>query len=195
MYMLYTTIKNTLFIITVSYCLTMSTDTLGLQSDREQPINIGADDVDLDANTGFTHLTGKVEIDQGTLSIRSAEAEVYLEQSNPSQIILRGTPAIWKQQLENGLWMEAEGKTIDYDVKSSTIVITGEALVEHPQGTVNGDKLTYNLNSEHFTGQSDDGGRIRMRLNPDATNDIDVEGIGIDPGLVSDQDPIDNESN
>lgn len=173
------TMRTARFIMLVTICFMTSNSLMALETDRQQPIDIDAGAVDLDANTGFTLLTGDVAIDQGSLSIRSDEAEVYLQDSKPSRILLRGVPARWKQQLESGLWMEAEGKTIDYDVNSSTIVITGDAFVDHPQGTINGDKLTYNLTAESFTGQSAENGRIKMRLNPSTTDDIDVEGIGL----------------
>lgn len=171
-------LKIPITILLTLTCLTICHSGFTLESDRQQPIDIDAGSVNLDANTGFTLLTGDVAIDQGTLSIRSDEAEVYLEGRNPSRILLRGIPATWKQQLESGCWMDAEGKTIDYDVDDSIIVITGDAVVHHPQGTVAGDKLTYNLANEHFEGQSGDGGRVRMRLNPEAIDDIDEQNLG-----------------
>jgi len=137
------------------------------KSDREQPVELVADQSEFDADTGFTLITGNVVIEQGTLEIHSDEARVFMQGGRMSRILLDGAPATWRQQLESGQWMDAESLQIDYDVNAEQILLIGDAVVDHPQGEITGDRISYDLAAEKLRGDSSSGGRIRMRIDPD----------------------------
>ncbi len=137
------------------------------KSDREQPVELAADQSEFDADTGFTLITGNVVIEQGTLEIHSDEARVFMQDGRMSRILLDGAPATWRQQLESGQWMDAESLQIDYDVNAEQILLIGDAVVDHPQGEITGDRISYDLAAEKLRGDSSSGGRIRMRIEPD----------------------------
>jgi lipopolysaccharide export system protein LptA len=137
------------------------------KSDREQPVDLTADQSELDAETGFTLITGNVVIEQGTLEIHSDEARVFMQDGRMSRILLDGQPATWKQQLESGEWMDAESLQIDYDVSAEQILLIGNAVVDHPQGEITGDRISYDLAAEKLRGDSTTGGRIKMRIDAD----------------------------
>jgi len=164
---------------------------LALESDRNQPIQVSADSGELDARTGFTRFTGAVEIRQGTLEVKADSANVYTEDGEITRILLDGEPATWRQQLESRKWMRAEASEIDYDRSEQTILLIGNAYVDHPQGEMSGDRFTYDLEAEKLRGASDTGGRIQMRLEPDVVD----TGIGPDnrPDVTAPQDDPDGE--
>ena len=145
----------------------LGTPAMALESDRDKPIQVSADGGELDARTGFTRFTGSVDIQQGTLEVKSDTANVYTEQGEITRILLKGDPATWRQQLESRKWMRAEASEIDYDRSEETILLIGDAYVDHPQGEMSGDRFTYDLETEKLRGASDTGGRIQMRLEPD----------------------------
>ena len=149
---------------------------LALESDREKPIQVSADGGELDARTGFTRFTGSVQIQQGTLEVNADSANVYTEDGEITRILLKGEPATWHQQLESRKWMRAEASEIDYNRTEQTILLIGNAYVDHPQGEMSGDRFTYDLEAEKLRGASDTGGRIQMRLEPDVVD----SGIGPD---------------
>lgn len=138
-----------------------------LESDRQQPINVSADSSELDARTGFTRIVGSVVIRQGTLEVNADDAEVYVESGRVTRVLLNGEPATWRQQMESLEWMDARAAQIDYQVNDATIQLTGDALVNHPQGQITGDKLTYDLDAEKLRGDSSNGGRVTIRLEPE----------------------------
>ncbi len=143
---------------------------LALESDRQQPIDVSADRSELDARTGFTHIIGSVVIKQGSLEVKADDAEVYVESGRVTRVLLKGQPATWKQQMDSLEWMDAEARQIDYKVNDATILLTGDALVNHPQGRITGDQLTYDLEAEKLRGDSVNGGRVKIRLEPDVVN-------------------------
>jgi lipopolysaccharide export system protein LptA len=155
-----------LLLLTIFLCLP-GNNAWAKKSDREQPVELAADQSEFDADTGFTLITGNVVIEQGTLEIHSDEARVFMQDGRMSRILLDGAPATWRQQLESGQWMDAESLQIDYDVNAEQILLIGDAVVDHPQGEITGDRISYDLAAEKLRGDSSNGGRIRMRIEPD----------------------------
>lgn len=155
--------------------LMMSSSTFALQSDREQPINIVADTSEVDAKTGYTRITGGVVITQGSLNVNADEARVYVVDGKVNRVELDGRPATWKQQLDNGEDMNARALHIDYKVPVGIIELTGDALVNHPQGKISGASLLYELDTEKLRGfskqNSNDNERIQITIEPSAVDD------------------------
>lgn len=173
-------------------CCLLYTPVWAKKADREQPVDLTADQSEFDAETGFTLIIGNVVIEQGSLLIHSDEARVFMQNGRMSRILLDGKPATWRQQLESGEWMDAESLQIDYDVNAEQILLIGNAVVNHPQGEITGDRISYDLAAEKLRGDSNTGGRIKMRINPDV-----VESETSRPAASSDasgSDPADADS-
>lgn len=167
--------------------LLLSSTAMALQSDRDQPINIVADTSEVDAKTGYTRITGGVVITQGSLNVNADEARVYVVDGRVNRVELDGRPATWKQQLDNGEDMNARALHIDYKVPVGIIELTGDALVNHPQGKISGASLQYELDSEKLRGfskqNSSDNERIQITIEPSAVDDGGIfDGIGGNEG-------------
>ena len=69
---------------------------------------------------------------------------------------------------EQGL-VKAWAKIIEYQVGSGVVVLSGAAEVTHPQYEISGEQLRYDLNLQHFEGNSDEdgNGRIHILLTPE----------------------------
>lgn len=135
-------------------------------SDRSKPMDVDAasQSCTLDDN-GQCTFTGDVLIVQGTLNIRAAKAVVHRAGGDPSRAVLTGSPAVLRQELDDGTPMTARASTIDYNVKTEVVVLTGNVSVEQPRGNMSGQNLVYNLK----TGQVDSGGtggRVKVRFQP-----------------------------
>lgn len=147
-----------------------------LRSDRDQPINIIADTSEVDAKTGYTRITGGVVITQGSLTVNADEARVYVVEGRVNRVELEGEPATWEQQLESGQDMDARARQIDYDVPAGVIELTGDALVNHPQGEISGASLQYELETEKLRGLSQGDDRVRIRIEPDTVDERLLDG-------------------
>lgn len=156
-----------------------------LESDRQQPLEVNANSTDGTLGDGVTTLRGEVDIRQGTLHIRSDEAEVSKVDGRVNSLTFRGAPAFLEQEIEEEGLVQATAKIIHYQVASGIVTLTGEADVKHPQYQISGELLTYDLNIQHFEGSADEtgNGRIHIRLDPEV----------IDENLQ--KDPPDSEDN
>jgi len=144
-----------------------------LESDRQQPLEVKANSTNGTLGDGITMLRGEVDIRQGSLHITAEEAEVSKVDGLVSSVTFRGKPAFLEQEIEEQGLVQATASVIDYQVANGLVTLTGEADVTHPQYQISGERLTYDLNIQHFEGGADDNGngRIHIRLDPEVIDD------------------------
>ncbi len=142
---------------------------MALKSDRQMPLEVYADNTNGFLGDGVTTLTGKVDVRQGSLHITADEAEVAKAEGRVKSVSFHGHPAFLEQEIEEQGLVTATASSIDYQVASGLVTLTGNADVIHPQYRISGDLLTYDLNIQHFEGNSDEGsdGRVRIQLDPE----------------------------
>ena len=152
--------------------LSSSLPLMALESDRQQPLEVNANSTDGTLGDGVTTLRGSVDIRQGTLHITADEAEVNKVDGRVNSVTFRGLPAFLEQEIEEQGLVQAKANTIDYQVASGLVTLTGNADVKHPQYQISGESLTYDLNVQHFQGSGDENGnsRIHIRLDPEVIN-------------------------
>jgi lipopolysaccharide export system protein LptA len=137
-------------------------------NDRQQEMLIGADytNAALDGD-GEAVLRGNVLIEQGSLRVEADEATVTRRGGEISLVELDGTPARLQQRNDDGALMRARARRIEYQLDSEVIVMTGGVEVDQPQGTMRGERITYDLASGRLNAGGE-GGRIFMRIAPGA---------------------------
>jgi len=161
----------------LSGLLTFSLPLLALESDRQKPLEVSANSTDGTLGDGATVLRGSVDIRQGSLHISADEAEVNKADGRVTSVTFRGAPASLEQEIEEQGTVRATANTIDYQVASGLVTLTGKADVQHPQYKITGELLTYDLNLQHFQGSSDENGngRIHIRLDPEVINSKNIK--------------------
>ncbi len=140
-----------------------------LQTDRQKPLEVNANSTDGTLGDGVTTLRGDVDIRQGTLHITADEAEVVKADGRVQKVAFRGKPAFLEQEIEDQGLVQATANSIEYQVASGMVTLSGKADVKHPQYQISGNLLTYDLNIQHFKGTGENGGngRIHIRLDPE----------------------------
>lgn len=137
-------------------------------SDRNQPMNVESDtNTCMLDDTGQCTLTGNVVISQGTLDIRSGKAVIHRNGGEPSRAVITGSPAVMRQQMDDGSPMTARASTIDYDLRTEIITLTGNVNIEQPRGTMSGQRVVYDTKSGQVnSGGGQSGGRVKMTIQP-----------------------------
>lgn len=135
-------------------------------TDRNQDMTIdaGAQSGTL-IGDGKTTLSQGVVITQGTLDLRSSDAEIYMKDGEAVRAVFTGKQAKLKQQLDDGSWMDASADRIDYDIKAEVLVMTGNYHVKSARGTNAGQKMTYNTRTGEMN-SGGDGTRVRTVIPP-----------------------------
>jgi len=145
-----------------------------LESDRQQPLYLKSQDSGGSFGDGETVFKGRVEIRQGSLLILADEAEALKKDGKVIRVTFTGSPATLEQEIEEQGMVNAQANRITYEVKAGTVELAGAADVTHPQYSISGDVLTYDLDTQHFEGSGSDNGdgRLSIRLEPEVASDL-----------------------
>ena len=157
------------FAPTIGFVLLVACGAVAARStDRRQPIDIeGGSAVYSTDDNRPTVLSGGVTITQGTLRITAGTAEITMRNGDPVRAVLRGGPVKMSQTLDDGTPMSSTSASADYDMKADVVVLVGGATVTQPRGTLNGERITYNMRTGQVaSGGAAGGGRVRMRILP-----------------------------
>lgn len=135
-------------------------------SDRNQPMDItaGHQVCGLGANDRCT-LTGNVTIVQGTLNVEAAKAVIEQSNGDPSRVVLSGSVSL-RQQLDDGNQINATSAGVDYNLRTEVVVFTGNVVIRQQRGTLNGERVVYNMKTGQVESGGAGNGRVKMRILP-----------------------------
>lgn len=136
-------------------------------ADRNQPMEINSNSSDcssLGANASCT-LTGNVTIDQGSLHVKSAKAVLQQVNGKPSRALLSGGVSL-QQDMDDGDRIDANSANVDYDMANEVMTFTGNVTIRQSRGSLNGERVVYNLKTGQLQSGGEGGGRVKMRILP-----------------------------
>lgn len=147
-------------------CALAAAPAFAKSSDREQPMDIDADNIDalLEDNSVST-LVGSVRIRQGSLEVDADKAEIHRKAGEIDRIVLTGAPAHLRQVSDQGEPMNASARQVTYTMTSEIMVLTGAVVIEQPRGNLRGETVKYDINTGRLDGGGD-GQRVSMRIMP-----------------------------
>jgi lipopolysaccharide export system protein LptA len=129
------------------------------KADHDKPIDIDADQAEVDDAKQISTFTGKVVLTQGTMVIRGDKLVVTQDKAGFKHGTAYGHLASYRQKRE-GLdeYVEGYGERIEYDTRIDTVDFYVKARVKRSQDEVRGEHVTYNSKTEIF--QADDKGGV-----------------------------------
>jgi len=119
----------------------------GLQHDASLPVEIAADQLQIDQTNGSAIFTGNVLIGQGEMRISAGKVEVlYATEDGSSTGKITKLAATGGVTVVNGT-EAAESQRADYLVDESAIVMTGDVILTQGKNALSSDKMTINLDN------------------------------------------------
>lgn len=146
-------------------CFLTSTSVFALSRDKNEPIQLEADQVHIDDMAGVSVYTGNVKYTQGTILLLADEATLKKGETGIEHITAVGKPAIYTE-LPDGeeVPVTAKGNTIEYDVGNETVTLTENASVEQKNDIFKAPLITYFRNTKVVESQ---GGRSYILIHPE----------------------------
>lgn len=141
----------------------------GLDADRDQPINIEADQASLNDKTGVSVYEGNVKLQQGTLIFTGNKMTVQLTDKKLDTIVLTGTPATYVQRPEGkDVDQHAEAERIEYYAIDERVILLRNARIwESGDEEFRSDRIVFNLKTDTVdAGGGGDSGRVHITLQP-----------------------------
>ena len=138
-----------------------------LDSDRDQPAIVDADEVDMDFRTGVRTYRGDVYMQQGSIRLKADIVVVYTRDGKLTKATATGQPAVFRQRPE-GKQRDVIGKGIEMilDQTQDTVTLITNASVEQEGSIVTGKTIEYNMGTE----------QVKIRGGHRGTGSIEVAG-------------------
>lgn len=153
------------------------------KADSQKRTNISAEYTVFDGKTNTKTLTGKVELNRGTLLIRAENAIETETADGGGNVTLsghNGSQVFFRQKRDGGddLWIEGSADRVEYDKKSEVVKFIANAQVRYlSQQKVtqeqNGEFLSYDSINDVFTATNSasgkrvpGGGKVRITSEP-----------------------------
>lgn len=120
-------------------------------ADRDKPINLEADTVNLDDASKVSVYQGNVQLSQGTLLIRADKLVIKEDSTGLQHATAYGKPASFRQKRE-GLneYIEGYGLRIEYDARTEKAELFTQARMKRNQDEVRGHYISYDAKTEFF---------------------------------------------
>jgi lipopolysaccharide export system protein LptA len=141
----------------------------GLTSDSSQPINIEADRVTLNENTGNSVYEGNVYLQQGTLVLQGSKMTIQLNDKTIDTLVLTGDPATYRQRPDGKESdQHAEAGRIEFHAKEDRIILLENARVwQSGDKELRSDRIVFDLKSNTVNaGSNKPGDRVHITLQP-----------------------------
>lgn len=138
------------------------------KTDRDQPIHIESDVMNLDDTTHISTFSGKVKLTQGTLRFTGDKLVVTEDAAGNKSCVATGRLASFRQKRDNSEeYVEGYGERIEYSSLNGTVDFYVQARVKREQDDVRGDHITYSTQTEifHVSGRPNSG-RVRAVIQP-----------------------------
>lgn len=164
----------TLLILALTGLSFAALPSLALEGDASAPIEVEANQLDLDDQAGTAVYTGDVEIRQGSMQLTGDRVEIQRNAAGQlSRAIATGERAYIEQQPnpESPL-VRGWGRTIRYHVAERRVELIDRAELHQGGDTFDGGYLEYFLDRRVVQARSDAEGveerqRVRMTLQPE----------------------------
>jgi len=138
-----------------------------LESDKDQPIELAADSVDIDESKGQSIYRGDVDLRQGTMRVLADVVTVHQIKRKPTKIIAEGRPVKFRQQSEKGP-VKGEAKRVEYEVDSENLVMIGDAVLIQGGDSMRSDRIVYDRIRSVVKAGAAAKGKQRVRIKIEA---------------------------
>jgi lipopolysaccharide export system protein LptA len=149
-----------LFVFFATLAAAQTNLTLGaVNADPSAPVEISADSLSVDQDTGIATFSGNVEVGQGDMRLAAAEVVVnYNDQTGEidSLTVTGGVTFVTPTEA-------AEAERAEYDISGGMLVLIGDVLVTQGPSAMSADQMRIDLQ----TGNALMEGRVRTILNPE----------------------------
>ncbi|WP_418361298.1 lipopolysaccharide transport periplasmic protein LptA [Sulfitobacter alexandrii] len=133
-----------------------------IRQDTDQPVEVTADNLSVDQETGTAIFTGNVMIGQGDLRLTAARVLVVYREQKQGIARLEATGGVTLVSGPDA----AESDRADYDIDNGTIVMTGNVLLAQGPSALSADKMSVRLSD----GTAEMSGRVRTILQTGSDN-------------------------
>jgi len=139
-----------------------------LSNDKDQPIHVEANSVEIDDRQGISIYQGDVDVKQGSIHMTADKVTVYQKDKRTERVKAVGRPVRFQQQTDKGQTVKGRAREVEYHVTGDELVLSGEAHLSQGEDNFSSDRIIYDRkNARVKAGASAKGSeRVRSTINP-----------------------------
>ena len=134
----------------------------GISADPKAPVEVSADNLSVDQDSGTAVFSGNVVIGQGDLRLSAGSVRVVYSDSTGDIAQLLATDGVTLVTDSEA----AEAATADYNLTTGILTLSGSVLLTQGASTLSAEQMTIDLNS----GRAQMSGRVRTVFQQDGNN-------------------------
>jgi lipopolysaccharide export system protein LptA len=149
-----------------------------LSTDRNEPMSIEADRVELNDSEGVSVYHGNVKVTQGTLVLTGETMTVYNKGDKVQKVVMEGKPATYKQRPDNkDQDVRAKALRMEYFTSPEYIVLQKEAEVEQEGDVLRSERIEYDVARDKVNaGTNQPNERVHITIQPRPEKDKQENG-------------------
>ena len=134
----------------------------GISADPKAPVEVSADNLSVDQDSGTAVFSGNVVIGQGDLRLSAGSVRVVYSDSTGDIAQLLATGGVTLVTNSEA----AEAATADYNLTTGILTLSGSVLLTQGASALSAEQMTIDLNS----GRAQMSGRVRTVFQQDGNN-------------------------
>jgi lipopolysaccharide export system protein LptA len=137
----------------------------GLESDREQPMELAADSLSIDESRGVSLYEGHVEITQGSFRLWADRVWIHRHQGKTERIISEGDPTHFQQLLKaDGELVQGQARRMEIDLGPNELLMIDQARLTQAGNQFSNDRILYNRTSAQVKAGTSAQGKERVQV-------------------------------
>ena len=152
-----------------------------MDSDRDQPIHVEADQLELREKEGISIYEGNVKLVQGSLEIESDRLVVHFNANNELTLMeMTGKLATFRQLDNDQRPLYGEAEQIDYSESEGLLIMRRSAYLDRAGDDIRSELIRYNTVTRGIeAGGEQSSDRVKMVIKPgNPANDNNATGDG-----------------
>lgn len=139
-----------------------------LSTDRNQPMSIEADRVELNDGKGVSVYHGNVKVTQGTLVLTGETMTVYNKGDKVEKVVMEGKPATYRQRPDNkDQDVRAKALRMEYYTNPEYIILLKQAEVEQEGDVLRSQRIEYDVVKDKVNAGTDQPkDRVHITIQP-----------------------------
>jgi lipopolysaccharide export system protein LptA len=144
-----------------------------LATDKEQPIEVEADELEIRDKEKISIYQGNVTLVQGSLEISAERVVIHFNEANELILMkMTGTPATFRQLDDNQREILGEALHINYSQSESLLELRDSARVSQAGDIIESDLIRINIESNSLqAGSAESDQRVKMLIQPMQSSD------------------------
>ena len=148
--------------------LTMSLNVAAIEGDKDLPIEVEADTLEIRDDENISIYSGNVSLIQGSMQIRSDRLVIHFNDDNELVLMeMTGSPATFRQLNNDREEMLGQADKLNYHESESLLELSGNARFDNNGDTIEGSSIRINTENDTIeaNGATPDE-RVRVVIQP-----------------------------